>query len=103
MSFAYRVHSLAAGTHNPAHARMQEWSREFLLEERRAFHGRLPRAEAGDPQIPPERPAYATSTLATTSSNPVMDVSVLNEYDAPSVSPACHRSSPVGPAFQAPI
>lgn len=65
MSHAYRVDALAVWAHNPAHARMHERSRErahpgpLRLPQAR---GRLPRAEAGDPQIPAARPAYAIST-----------------------------------------
>lgn len=104
MSDAYTAGPLAAWTHNPAHARMQEWSREVLVEKCRAFHGRLPRAEAGDLQISPERLACATSTSATTNSSPpVMDMSVSNEeYGASTVVFACCPSLPVDPAFRPP-
>ncbi|KAH8621721.1 hypothetical protein IG631_23598 [Alternaria alternata] len=58
-----------------------------LFQGCRISHGRLPRAKAGDPHISAERPAYATSTSATTNSSPVMGASALNEYVPPNVSP----------------
>lgn len=105
MSDAYTAGPLTAWTHNPAHARMQKWSREVLVEKCRAFHGRLPRAEAGDLQISPERLACATSTSATTNSSPpVMDMSVSNEeYGASTDFFACSPSLPVDPAFRPPV